>query len=186
MNLRIYGNRSLKTLPGQSTRPTPSRVREALFNIWQGHIEGCRWLDLCAGSGAMGAEALCRGADAVTGIEQSSAACRVIDANWRMVAAPEQTFELLKGDVVKQITHMRSRSFDRIYFDPPYTAALYVPVLETIARLNLLDVDGEMAVEHNRDFWQAQPVVGLIIVRQKHYGYTSLTFYQRQGEPPES
>ncbi len=61
MSLRIYGNRQLKTLMGQATRPTPSLVREALFNIWQGTIVGCRWLDLCTGSGAMGAEALCRG-----------------------------------------------------------------------------------------------------------------------------
>ena len=54
--MRIYGNRQLKTLPGQATRPTSARVREALFNIWQGEITGCCWLDLCAGNGSMGAE----------------------------------------------------------------------------------------------------------------------------------
>ncbi|HEY9736425.1 MAG TPA: RsmD family RNA methyltransferase, partial [Trichocoleus sp.] len=67
MSLRIYGNRTIKTLPGEATRPTASRVREALFNIWQGRVDGCRWLDVCAGSGAMGAEALCRGAAEVVG-----------------------------------------------------------------------------------------------------------------------
>ena len=61
MPLRIYGNRQLKTLPGQATRPTTGRVREALFNIWRGSIVGCDWLDLCAGNGVMGAEALCPG-----------------------------------------------------------------------------------------------------------------------------
>ncbi|NES84802.1 MAG: hypothetical protein F6K10_27200, partial [Moorea sp. SIO2B7] len=70
--MRIYGNRQLKTLPGRSTRPTSARVREALFNIWQGTILDCRWLDLCAGNGSMGAEALCRGAKMVVGIEQSA------------------------------------------------------------------------------------------------------------------
>ena len=75
MAVRIYGNREIKTLPGEETRPTSARVREALFNIWQGRILGCRWLDLCAGSGAMGAEALCRGAAEVVGIEKSGAAC---------------------------------------------------------------------------------------------------------------
>jgi 16S rRNA (guanine(966)-N(2))-methyltransferase RsmD len=55
--MRIYGNRQLKTLPGQDTRPTVARVREAVFNIWQGTIADCRWLDLCAGTGSMGAEA---------------------------------------------------------------------------------------------------------------------------------
>ena len=52
--LRIYGNRPIKTLSGQATRPTPARVREAVFNIWQGSVQNCRWLDLCAGCGAMG------------------------------------------------------------------------------------------------------------------------------------
>ena len=74
MAIRIYGNRPIKTLPGQATRPTPAKVREALFNSWQGRVNGSRWLDLCAGSGAMGAEALCRGASLVVGIEQAGAA----------------------------------------------------------------------------------------------------------------
>ena len=78
MTLRIYGNRALKTLTGKDTRPTQSIVREALFNIWQPAIAQCRWLDLCAGTGAMGAEALCRGASTVVGIEQSSRAWAVI------------------------------------------------------------------------------------------------------------
>ena len=69
--MRIYGNRQLKTVPGQRTRPTSARVREALFNILaRSRITGCRWLDLCAGNGSMGAEALCRGASKVVGIEQ--------------------------------------------------------------------------------------------------------------------
>ena len=81
MPLRIYGNRQLKTVPGQTTRPTTGRVREALFNIWQGSISGCHWLDICAGNGVMGAEALCRGAAAVVGIEQAGLACRTIQQN---------------------------------------------------------------------------------------------------------
>ena len=79
MSIRIYGNRELKTLPGWETRPTPAKVRQALFNVWQGSIRGCRWLDLCSGSGAMGAEALCREAQIVIGIERSSAACDIIE-----------------------------------------------------------------------------------------------------------
>ncbi|MEO1509975.1 MAG: RsmD family RNA methyltransferase, partial [Cyanobacteria bacterium J06633_23] len=95
MSIRIYGNRAIKTLPGQATRPTPAKVREALFNIWQGRLQGCRWLDLCAGSGAMGAEALCRGASNVVGIEKSRSACRIIQTNWQTVAKPEQTFQVI-------------------------------------------------------------------------------------------
>lgn len=177
MTLRIYGNRALKTLPGQATRPTPARVREALFNIWQGHIEGCRWLDLCAGSGAMGAEALCRGAQTVTGIEQSASACRIIQENWRRVARPDQPLHLLRGDVVQQLNRLQGQQFDRIYFDPPYAGGLYEPILGAIARLHLLAPDGEIAVEHTPTAWSAQSIPGLDLIRQKHYGTTHLTFY---------
>lgn len=179
MSLRIYGNRLLKTLPGQQTRPTASRVREALFNIWQGTIAGCRWLDLCAGSGSMGAEALCRGAAMAVGIEQDPRACSVVEQNWRQVAKPDQRIQLLRGDVVKRLETLAGKEFDRIYFDPPYASGLYDTVLHAIARLNLLAPDGEMAVEHSPDL-PISDIPGLQIVRQKRYGNTALLFYTRE------
>jgi len=192
MSLRIYGNRLLKTLPGQQTRPTPARVREALFNIWQGNVSGCRWLDLCAGAGSMSAEALCRGADQVVAIEKWGRACAMIRQNLETVASDEQSFEILRGDVVKQLNRLSGRQFDRIYFDPPYASDLYQPVIEAIAHLSslsdpvsLLSPDGELAVEHDRD---RPPHVGttdddpeqpsLEICRQKVYGHTAVTFYR--------
>lgn len=177
MSLRIYGNRTLKTLPGQDTRPTPARVREALFNIWQGSVGGCRWLDLCAGSGAMGAEALCRGAVEAVGIDQSPLACRIIRENWQQVARPEQKFYVIRGDVLEQLDRLRNQPFDRIYFDPPYAGELYRPVLTGVVRFGLLALGGELAVEHTPQLWQAEEVAGLAIARQKHYGTTTLTFY---------
>jgi 16S rRNA (guanine(966)-N(2))-methyltransferase RsmD len=182
MSLRIYGNRPLKTLPGQETRPTSSIVRSALFNIWQGRIAECRWLDLCAGSGAMGAEALCRGAKYVIGIEQSARACEVIRYNWQRVASENQTFQVIKGDVVRQIKTLAGQQFDRIYFDPPYASDLYEPVLEAIAQLNLLASDGELAVEHNPRRTDMSTPSSLEIRRQKVYGSTALTFYGVKNE----
>ena len=175
MSLRIYCNRSLKTLPGQSTRPTLARVREAVFNIWQGAIADCRWLDLCAGSGSMGAEALCRGAALAIAIEQSSRACGVIRQNWNQVKQPQQTIQVIPGDVLKKLPSLAGQTFDRIYFDPPYASDLYDPAISAIAQLQLLAPWGELAVEHapNRDLrlppnWE--------ITRQKTYGNTALTF----------
>lgn len=178
--LRVYGNRALKTLPGLETRPTPARVREALFNIWQERVVGCRWLDLCAGSGAMGAEALCRGAAEVVGIEQSADAYTVIRQNWQKVVRPDQSFSLFKGDVVKQLSRLKNQPFDLIYFDPPYASDLYQPVLERVARFNLLTPDGEIAVEHGAEGWMAREVDGLELIRQKRYGTTHLAFYKRR------
>ena len=181
MSLRIYGNRQLKTLPGRETRPTTGRVREAVFNIWQTAIFECRWLDLCSGTGSMGAEALCRGASLVVGIEQSSRACGIIQQNWQQVAQPEQKFQVLRGDVVQRLKTLAPEQFDRIYFDPPYTSDLYQPVLEAIAHYKLLHPAGELAVEHNREANEPLLVPQLEICRQKIYGNTALTFYRNQG-----
>src|SRR4028118_1569806 len=147
--MRIYGNRQLKTLPGQETRPTLARVREAVFNIWQGTIADCRWLDLCAGTGSMGAEALCRGASLVVGIEKWAKACAIIQQNWEQVAEPEQEFQVLQGNVVGRLKTLAGQSFGYIYFDPPYASDLYQPVLKAIAQYQLLDAEGEVAVEHS-------------------------------------
>ncbi|MCU0570454.1 MAG: 16S rRNA (guanine(966)-N(2))-methyltransferase RsmD [Oculatellaceae cyanobacterium Prado106] len=182
MSLRIYGNRQLKTLAGQATRPTPARVREALFNIWQSKLQGCRWLDLCTGSGAMGAEALCRGATQVIGIEQSSRALQIIQQNWQQVAHREQTFQVIRGDVVQRLPKLAGQQFDCIYFDPPYASDLYVPVLEAIAHHHLLAPDGELAAEHAPDRPLPQTLETLTCFRQKIYGNTALSFYRNTLE----
>ncbi|MDY7015199.1 MAG: 16S rRNA (guanine(966)-N(2))-methyltransferase RsmD [Cyanobacteriota bacterium] len=177
--MRIYGNRPLKTLPGSSTRPTSARVREALFNIWQGTLANCRWLDLCAGNGSMGAEALCRGAGFVVGIEQSGRATSIIRQNWQAVVGEGQDFQIVRGDIRHKLPQIAGVPFDRIYFDPPYQSALYSPVIDAIARLSLLSPGGELAVEHPPKIRQAFLVPGLEIVRQKVYGSTALTFYRK-------
>ncbi|HEY9819513.1 MAG TPA: 16S rRNA (guanine(966)-N(2))-methyltransferase RsmD [Candidatus Sericytochromatia bacterium] len=176
--MRIYGNRQLKTLPGQETRPTLARVREAVFNIWQGRITDCRWLDLCAGTGSMGAEALCRGASLVVGIEKWSKACTIIQQNWEQVAKPEQEFQVVQGDVVGRVKTLAGQQFDHIYFDPPYASNLYQPVIEAIAQYQLLAEDGELAVEHSPNKFTPPLFSTLEICRQKVYGNSALTFYR--------
>lgn len=182
MSLRIYGNRQLKTLLGLETRPTPARVREAVFNIWQGEIAGCRWLDLCAGVGAMSAEALCRGAALVVAIEKSERACRVIRENLQKIVSPAQSFYLLRADVVQKLKTLAGRQFERIYFDPPYASDLYNPVLEALAHYRLLAEGGELAVEHSPERLPIRELRGLRFYRYKVYGNTALSFYQVASE----
>ncbi|MDP5338854.1 MAG: 16S rRNA (guanine(966)-N(2))-methyltransferase RsmD [Nodularia sp. (in: cyanobacteria)] len=186
MTLRIYGNRQIKTLPGQATRPTSARVREAVFNIWQGTIVDCSWLDVCTGTGSMGAEALCRGASLVVGIEKSSQASAIIQENWQQVAHGEQKWQLFRGDVMQQLKKLSGKQFERIYFDPPYASGLYQPVLEVIAHHDLLAVNGEIAVEHNPQGWTPTVIPTWEICRQKVYGNTALTFYRIIDEQNEA
>ncbi|MEM8673448.1 MAG: 16S rRNA (guanine(966)-N(2))-methyltransferase RsmD [Cyanobacteria bacterium P01_G01_bin.67] len=178
--MRIYGNRQLRTVPGQRTRPTAARVREALFNIWRDRIPDCLWLDLCAGNGSMGAEALCRGAKRVVGIEQYGKACQIMEQNWQQVIQPEQSYQIIKGDVLVKINNLAGQQFDWIYFDPPYDSYLYLPVLKAIAALELVTPEGAIAVEHNPRLWQAKEIPGLEIYRTKSYGNTTLSFYATQ------
>jgi 16S rRNA (guanine966-N2)-methyltransferase len=181
MSIRIYGNRELKTLPGLETRPTPARVRQALFNIWQGSIANCRWLDLCSGSGAMGAEALCRDARLAIGIDRSSAACSIIEQNWAKVAGESQQFQILRGDVVKRLADLSGQKFDRIYFDPPYAGELYQPVLTAIDFYKLLAPKGELAVEHSPNPQISSlpaSLPTLELCRSKEYGNTAISFYR--------
>jgi len=176
MALRILGHRPLKTLPGSLTRPTPARVRAAVFNVWQGSIEGCRWLDLCAGSGAMGAEALCRGAAIVVGIEQAPKAYEIVRENWQNLATSDQVIQVLRGDVVTLLNRLQGQTFDRIYFDPPYQSDRYEPVLKSVQVHQLLAPQGEMAVEHDPHRHFAAPL-GWDIRREKVYGNTAVTYY---------
>jgi 16S rRNA (guanine(966)-N(2))-methyltransferase RsmD len=125
----------------------------------------------------MGAEALCRGAQLVLGIEQYGRACEIIQDNWHKVATPEQDFRVLRGDVLKLLLTLAGESFDLVYFDPPYASSLYVPVLRAIALSHLLAPRGEIAVEHDPKQWQSINVEPLHISRQKVYGNTALTFY---------
>ena len=180
MSIRIYGQRLIQTPPGLATRPTSARVREAVFNIWQSKIDGARWLDLCTGSGAMGAEALARGAREVVGIEQNAKACRVIDDNWKKVATHNQSFCVLKGNVCKQLKTLKS-TFDLVYFDPPYQAQLYETVLTQLVQLELLEEDGAIAAEHHRDHTLPHSLAQWSIAKRRDYGQTSVSFYQRHN-----
>lgn len=176
--LRIYGNRPLKTLPGPHTRPTTGKVRMALFNMWRGDIAGAQWLDLCAGNGTMGAEALCRGAKRVVAVEQSGKVCGIIRENWQKLAQSEQSWQIIRGSVPKILPSLAGQSFDWIYFDPPYQSGLYGPVLDQVQELKLLEPAGEMAVEYDQAHWQPAIAVGkLRLLRQKKYGLSCLAFY---------
>lgn len=172
MAIRIQGQRKLATPSGNQTRPTTAKVRQAVFNIWQNSVFGCRWLDLCSGSGAMGAEALVRGARVVVGVEKNPAACRLIQQNWQSVAQAEQHLQVIRADVLQALRQLPSIPFDHIYFDPPYDSPLYQPVLTLIAELNLLAPTGELAIECRTR--HLPDLTGLGACRQKVYGSTSL------------
>ncbi len=117
-----FGGRRLSAPPGRATRPTSDRVREALFSILGEAVPGARVLDLFAGSGALGIEALSRGASSATFVERAPAALRVLRGN---LAALGLEAQVVPGDAVKflRTASAASRQYDLLLLDPPYRLA---------------------------------------------------------------
>src|SRR5262249_50981902 len=147
----IYKGRRLKTLEGLSLRPTSDRLRETIFNILTPRIEGARFADVCAGSGAIGVEALSRGARHVTFIESSLKAARIISDNLRNCGI-RRDYRVIIGEVFGGLKTLASKkpNFDFIFFAPLYNPALSTPVMWVIATYDLLAENGVVIVEHHR------------------------------------
>jgi 16S rRNA (guanine(966)-N(2))-methyltransferase RsmD len=179
MSLRIYGNRLLRTPTGLDTRPTLARVRTAVFGRWQERVSGCRWLDLCAGAGTMGAEALARGAASALGIELGARAARLAAENWEKIAPG--CGSIWKLDVLVGLERLAraGEHFDLIYFDPPYRAGLYEKVLQTVDQRMILSEHGEMAAEHDRRDSLPERVGTLVRVDSRTYSDTTVSYYRR-------
>src|SRR5216684_5729755 len=129
-----YRGRTLKSPPSLQTRPTYDRLRETLFNILAPRIKGARFLDLCAGSGAVGIEALSRGAAHATFVDQSRRMCALIEANLVAIGIDEGEADVVSAEV---LVFLRGRAnkeggpFDIMFFDPPY-ATDYETILDYV------------------------------------------------------
>lgn len=150
--MRVTGgrlkNQILISPNGKQTRPTSERLRETIFNIIQGTTEGKTFLDLYAGSGAVGIEAISRGASFATFIERDRNAIYAINENLKKLGLHQQT-QLLIGDVIIRIKRLKGRTFDYIFIDPPYGKGLQEITLELIDDLTLLAPQGIIFVEES-------------------------------------
>src|SRR5919107_3238611 len=118
-----YKGRNLKSPPSMNVRPTSDRLRETLFNVIAPRIEGARFLDLCAGSGAVGIEALSRGAAHVTFVDRSRKMCGLVEANLDLCGVPEELTEVSMNDAADFLRRAGGRDpegWDIVFYDPPY------------------------------------------------------------------
>lgn len=174
----IHRGRTLRTTGGLGVRPTSDRLRETLFNILAPHVRGSRFLDICAGSGAVGIEALSRGASEATFIESSRHACDVIEANLASLEITQAT--IIKRDVAASLKQLdrESAQFDLVFFDPPYASEIYAQVMNQLGSSNLVAPGALVIVEHRAKSPPA-PVAGkLRIFREVKQGESALAFYE--------
>lgn len=170
-----FRGRSLAVPP--SARPTEGRVREALFSIWGGRLDGARVLDLFAGSGAVGLEALGRGALTVLAVDEDLRAVETLEANAARLGEALDIRRLNLPLGLGRLAAEGAGPFDLVYVDPPYNFSLYEDVLAGV--VPLLAEDAEVVVEHSSR--RSLPVVagGLVRVGSRKYGESSVSFYRR-------
>lgn len=177
----ISGNfrgRRLRAPDGLSTRPTSDRVREALFNILGAQVAGARFLDLCAGSGAVGLEALSRGAESVVFVEQARRALAFIEENIEHCGVGDATTIVAKeATAALKVLAARDLKFDIVYVDPPYDAGIYKPILSMLNSRKLVEPDGVVIVEYRWRDRLPSEVGDLRRYRDVRHGEATLGFY---------
>lgn len=176
-----YRGRIIKSPQDNKTRPTSDRLRETLFNILAPKIDAeTRFLDLCAGTGAVGIEALSRGAGSVTFVDKSRRSCGLIEENLDLLKIPEEETDVICFPAEKFVTREHPQNWSIIFYDPPYRHD-YLSVLKELGEgyCKILDGNGVLIVEHHAK----NPIPDAIgeirrwrIVKQ---GETYLSFFER-------
>ncbi len=165
--------RILVAPPGMDTRPTTDKVKEAVFSSIQFDLEGARVLDLFAGSGQMGLEALSRGAAACVFVEQGRAAQKAVETNVAALEYSEAQAKLVKGEAIAFLATCKPRSFDIIILDPPYGSGLLEKAIDSIAQFDILCENGIMICEQAEGTELTLPS-GMELARRYRYGRKSI------------
>jgi 16S rRNA (guanine966-N2)-methyltransferase len=183
---RIIGGeakgRRLDAPRGSATRPTASRVKQTLFDLLAPRLSGCRFLDLFAGSGAVGLEALSRGAAEVVLVENDRRAVKLIRRNAERLGplGPHVNVRPVHfGQALTALARERRR-FEVVFLDPPYESDLYEPALEQLDRLGLLADEATVAVEHFHKRPVPETIGRLVRERQVRVGDHVLSLYRPQ------
>lgn len=175
-----YRGRRLKSPPSLQTRPTSDRLRETLFNILAPRIQGAWFLDLCAGTGAVGIEALSRGASNVTFVDQSKKICALIETNLEAFEI-ENDFKVANAEAsefLRKFVKKATAPFDIIFYDPPY-AADYETVLNFIGEHaeGILHPEAIVIVEHDKRKQLSDRFDPLKRSREVKHGDSVLSFF---------
>jgi 16S rRNA (guanine966-N2)-methyltransferase len=183
-----YRSRILKSLKGLALRPTSDKLRETLFNVLGPEVVGSHFIDLFAGTGAVGIEALSRGAAQVVFVENHQPAVALIRKNLESLAirtgAIVHSADALRGLQTLASRHAAQPTFDYVFLDPPYAAADdYLRVLRYLGSAEFLSPNAIVIAEHRKSFSLPDQIETLHQVRLLKQGDAALTFYRRTTPP---
>ena len=172
-----YGGRPLKTLDGKTTRPTTDKVKGAIFNMIGPYFDGGRVLDLYAGSGSLGIEAVSRGMNSAVLVEKDRRAQAIVAENIAMTKEVAR-FELLKMESSRALEQLTGQ-FDLVLLDPPYAKEQIIADIEKMAERKLLSEDIMVVCETDKSVDLPEEIADLGIWKQKIYGISKVTVYVR-------
>lgn len=177
-----FGGRPLKAVPGDTTRPTTDKVKEAIFSMIGPYFDGGRSLDLYAGSGGLSIEGVSRGLDEAVLVDRQFAAIKTINDNIAITKAPEK-FTVIKSTADAAIQRlMGSQPFDVLYFDPPYAKQTIVADLEKLLAANLIAPEALIVAETDQNANLPEDLPNFEFLKEKDYGITVVKLYQYKGE----
>ncbi|KPL18783.1 MAG: hypothetical protein AMJ92_06500 [candidate division Zixibacteria bacterium SM23_81] len=176
--------RRLKAPADNRIRPTADKTKEALFDIIGGEVHGARVLDLFAGTGNLGIEALSRGARRALFVDVAKKAVTIIRANVDLVKYGDRC-EVWQEDAFSALSRLgrMGRRFDLVFCDPPYGHQFVERSLRFLVLGHLVENNGLVAVEHHRKDKLPQRVETLLMLGERFFGETAVTFYRQKAEP---
>lgn len=176
--------RRLESPRGDATRPTGSRVKQTLFDILAAEIPGSRFLDVFAGGGGIGLEAVSRGAARVVLVDDRADAAAAMRRNAQLLAEAGGEIRVFRQDARVAVPALAAAGerFDVIFLDPPYASDLYEPLLEEIGSVGILAPGGVVVAEHFHKRSLPETIGSLDRVRSVRVGDHRLTFYRRLEE----
>jgi 16S rRNA (guanine966-N2)-methyltransferase len=186
MSLRVIAGkakgRKLKSVPGDTTRPITDRVKEALFNIIAGDVLDSNWWDLFAGTGAVGIEALSRGASFVRFSDSNRAPIETIKSNIEHCGFTSQA-EVRRGDAFTFLASAPDKTFEYIYIAPPQYKEMWVRALELADKnIEWLSEDGWIIAQIDPKEHKSLALENLEEFEQRRYGSTLLVFFERKNQ----
>ena len=171
----------MKTIKGNTTRPTTDRVKESLFNILAPYLEDSEILDLFAGTGSLGIEALSRGAASAVFVDKSGEACSIIRENLSHTGMQERS-TVYSSDFATAAAKLalEGRKFDIVFLDPPYNKNFIQEALKILTKNDIIRDEGILAAEHHIDDRLPEREDGLEMTSSRKYGETVITLFKKK------
>ncbi len=174
-----YRGRVLNSPKNEDIRPTTNMVKEAVFSMLQDYMYGARFVDLFAGSGAIGIEALSRGADVCVFADKNKDSIDIVKSNLEKISVSS---EVLYLDYLSALHRLRDGAYDVIYIDPPFANTDIKGMSQLILKYNVLDTDGIVVYESLFNKKDKPILDGFTLIKSKKYGTISIDVYKLNSE----